>query len=135
MYTLLFGGITYGYFEEGVFKTDDRIPFTNQMTAIKIDRQANYTQYLLDVEYPVILSTQSHPGNRLLFGANALFIPSQRVEKIKYANDVLMLDKIKKPTLVGYIVGGIQSTLPNTNTESDSAASPYIFQVIIEPKK
>ena len=35
--------------------------------------------------------------------------------------------------VVGYIVGGIQSTLPNTNVESDSAASPYIFTVTLVP--
>jgi hypothetical protein len=35
--------------------------------------------------------------------------------------------------VVGFIVGGIQSTLPNTTAESDSAASPYIFTVTLVP--
>ena len=39
----------------------------------------------------------------------------------------------RAPVAVGYIVGGIQSTLPNTNTTSDSAASPYVFTVTLVP--
>ena len=33
--------------------------------------------------------------------------------------------------MIGYIVGGIMSTLPNTNVRSDTAASPYIFKVTL----
>ncbi len=130
-YSLLFGGLTYGYFENGQFLTDSEVPFTDQITAIKIDRKNRFKQYLLPVEYPVILSKSSNPGNRLLFGAGAYFIPVDGL--CKYQNGVLKLDKIKKPKTIGYIVGGIQSTLPNTNAPSDSAASPYIFTVKIIP--
>ncbi len=135
MYTVFCGGITYGFFQDGVFQTDPDLPFTNQVTTIKIDRQGHYTQYLLDTAYPLIRSTQSNRGNPLLFGADALFISSEKVKEIQYSNKVLMLDKIRKPTLVGYIVGGIQSTLAETQTESDSDASAYIFKVIVEPVK
>lgn len=132
MYTIFFGGISYGYFQNGIFLTDSEIPFINQITAIKINEKGHYKQYLLDDEYPVIYSTQSNPGNQLLFGAGAQFIT--REDLPMFPNGVLDLDKIKKPTFVGYIVGGIQSTLPNTNTASDSAASPYIFKVTLIPK-
>jgi hypothetical protein len=51
-----------------------------------------------------------------------------------YKNGVLKFDKLGTNSLVvGYIVGGIQSTLPDTNQESDSAASPYIFKVTLVP--
>ena len=69
MYTILFGGISFGFFENGVFKTDEEIPFINQFTTIKINPCGQFRQYLMDTEYPFILSTQSNPGNRLLFGA------------------------------------------------------------------
>lgn len=129
MYTIFFGGISYGYFQDGNFQTDEEIPFINQITTIKINKHGHYKQYIMAEEYPVILSTQSNPGNRLLFGAATQFITLDDLPM--YQNGVLKLDKIKKPTLVGYIVGGIQSTLPNTNTQSDSAASPYIFKVTL----
>ena len=101
-----------------------------------------YSQCLMNGGYPVILSTASNPGNPLLFGAGATFIPAAGLPA--YTNGVLKLDALQpaatasghhltKSVLVGYIVGGIQSTLPNTNQESDSAASPYIFSVTLTP--
>lgn len=133
MYTVLFGGITYEYFKKCILQQDSELPFTNQVTTIKIDKEGTFTQHLMDSQYPVILSTQSNPGNRLLFGASADFIPASGLEKLQYGQAIFKLDRIKKPIIVGYIVGGIQSTLKNTTTTSDSAASPYIFKVILEP--
>lgn len=131
MYTILFGGISFGYFENGEFQTDQEIPFINQVTTIKLDPSGHYQQYLMNAEYPVILSKQSNPGNRLLFGASAQLILNEKLPT--YKNDVLKLDKIDKRIVVGHIVGGIQSTLPNTTNRSDTAASPYIFRVILTP--
>ena len=130
MYTVLLGGISYGYFQEGEFETDDELPFINQVTTIKIKRGV-YSQYIMPNQYPVILSTQSNPGNQLLFGAGADFMLADNVKVFK--NGVIRLDDLPRnhPKVVGYIVGGIMSTLPNTNTQSDSAASPYIFKVMV----
>lgn len=87
----------------------------------------------MDNEYPVIPSTGSNPGNRLLFGTEAVFIPHDDIAL--YVNNVIQLDALPKaPTVIGYIVGGIMSTLPNTNTSADSTASPYIFKVILTPR-
>lgn len=132
MYSLLFGGLTYEYYQDGEFLTDSEIPFTNQITCIKRTKNGDYTQFLLPTEYPVILSTQSNPGNPLLFGSGAKFVNAPGIAA--YSNSVLKLKKIKKPTVIGYIIGGIQSTVPNTFTMSDSAASPYIFKVTLTPK-
>lgn len=131
MYHIFFGGASYGYYSGGVFQTDAEVPFINQVTTVQMDTNGNFSQYIMDAEYPVILSTQSNPGNVLLFGAGASFIPS---EIHRYSNLVLSLDSIREPTVIGYIVGGIESTLANTNTMSDSAASPYVFTVTLTPK-
>lgn len=131
MYTIVLGGLSYGYYDTNGFQTDDEVPFINQITTIKYNKNGDFTQYLLDEEYPVILSTQSNPGNQLLFGAAAQFILARR--DIIYGNGVLNLDALTEPTLIGYIVGGIQSTVPNTSVPSDSAASPYIFKVTLTP--
>lgn len=132
MYHILFGGISYGYFAGGVFTTDDEDPFINQVTTIKMNKFGYFTQYLMSDEYPVILSTASNPGNPLLFGAGAYFIPNVKVQR--YPNNVINLDSITKPTVIGYIVGGIQSTVPNTSTDSDSAGSNYVFTVTVVPQ-
>jgi len=131
-YTVLMGGISYGFFAGGVFQTDSELPFINQVTTIKRDPTGVFSQYLMDAEYPVILSTGSNPGNQLLFGANATLIPVAGLPA--YKNGVLKYDALgSSPIVVGYIVGGIQSTLPNTNVSTDSAASPYIFKVTLVP--
>lgn len=132
MYTVLLGGITYGFFQNGTFQTDSEFPFTNEVTTVKIDRNGVFSQYLMPNEYPTIPSTFSNPGNPLLFGAGAQFIQNRNLPA--YLNGVLALDKILSPTIIGFIVGGIQSSLPNTVTNSDSAASPYIFLVTLIPK-
>lgn len=130
MYHILFGGMSYGFFSNGVFQTDSEVPFINQVTTIQMDKNGNFTQYLMNNQYPTIASTGSNPGNTLLFGAGAYFIPTS-VEQ--YPNGVISLDGIRKSTVIGYIVGGIMSTLANTNVNSDSAASPYIFTVTLTP--
>jgi len=131
IYSILFGGITFEYYQDGQFFTDAELPFTNNVTVVKRNKNGRYQQYLLPTEYPTIVSTASNPGNVLLFGAGAKFMPAPDIHI--YKNGVLKLKKIKKPTVIGYIIGGIQSTLPNTNSSSDSAASPYVFKVILTP--
>lgn len=131
MYVVLPGGLSYGYFSGGTFQTDDEVPFINQVTTIKMGKHGLVEQYLMDGEYPVILSTGSNPGNQLLFGAEALFVPAEGIAL--YRNGTIQLDKIKAPTVIGYIVGGIMSTLPNTNTMADSTSSPYVFTVRLVP--
>jgi len=131
MYHIFFGGASYGYFDNGTFTTDDEIPFINQVTTVQMDQNGNFTQYLMDNQYPTIVSTGSNPGNTLLFGAGARFIESIIPT---YPNKVINLDGITKPTVIGHIIGGIMSTLPNTNTQSDSAASPYVFTVTLVPR-
>jgi len=131
-YTILMGGISFGFFTSNAFQTDAELPFINQVTAIKRDQHGVFSQCLINAEYPVILSTGSNPGNQLLFGAEATFIPANGLST--YSNGVLKYDALgSSPIVVGYIVGGIQSTLPNTSTESDSAASPFIFKVTLVP--
>lgn len=130
-YMTLFGGLSFGYFDSSGFQTDEEIPFINQITTVQYDQKAQFSQYLMDATYPVILSTASNPGNVLLFGAGATFIPLNILST--YDNGVIKYDHLHKGrSLMGYIVGGIQSTVPNTSSISDSAASPYIFKVYLQ---
>ena len=68
-----------------------------------------------------------------LFGANAAFIPTDDLPT--FPNDVIAFDKLdKKPVFIGYIVGGIASTISDTNCTTDTQASRYIFKVTISPR-
>jgi hypothetical protein len=130
-YVLLFGGLSFGYFNASGFQTDTEIPFINQITTVEYNQKAEFTQYLMAAEYPVIPSNFSNPGNPLLFGAGGVFLPAG--DPPHYDNNVIKFDHLEKGTThIGYIVGGIMSTLPNTNTMADSAASPYIFRVLLQ---
>lgn len=131
MYSLLMGGISYAYVSGGVTQTDAGLPFINQVTTIaRDDNTGLVTQHLMTSEYPLIPSTGSNPGNALLFGAGAKFFPADGIAR--FANGVLDSDQLgRQPRTLGYIVGGIMSTLPNTGAGSDSAASPYVFRVVV----
>ncbi|MFZ2315261.1 MAG: hypothetical protein WAW86_06360 [Gammaproteobacteria bacterium] len=130
MYHVFFGGISYGFYSNGTFQTDSEIPFINQVTTVKMDKNGNFTQHLMSNQYPVIPSTGTNPGNPLLFGAGAYFLANNLSQ---YPNGVINLDSIRQSTVLGYIVGGIQSTVPNTSTNADSSASPYVFKVTLVP--
>lgn len=133
MYVIFPGGISYGYFSGGVFTTNTEIPFINQVTTIKIDKHNNYTQYLMNGEYPFIVSTGSNPGSQLLFGAEAQFFPLD--DTPLFNNGVIQLDALpNRPTVIGYIVGGIMSTRANTTFITDSTSSPYVFTVTLIPR-
>jgi hypothetical protein len=133
MYTVLLGGMSFGFFNSsGVFSTDSEIPFINQTTTIRIDRDGNFSQHFMtDGGFPTILSEGINPGNPFLFGAESEVILLKHTPK--YNNDVIRLDSIKRPTVIGYVVGGIKSTLPNTETQAESSPSNFLFKVIVEP--
>jgi hypothetical protein len=127
MYTTIFGGISYGYFKDGQCTTDSELPFINQVTTIEIDQDGQFTQYIMEGQYPVILYKQTIP---LLFGAGAQFIPTDHLPA--YSNGVLKFDKLHdNGEIIGYIVGGIQSIVGNTQSYSETSASPHIFKVYL----
>ncbi len=160
MYTLLFGGISASIFSDGdcenscvalipnqgnVFTTCCNLPFTNDITTIKIDKQGVYQQYLMSSKFPTIpvpnpaslyCSDDPFPPDApriYYFGAEAAFIPSQKLPT--YPNGVIAFDLLRhRRIFLGYIVGGIASTILDTNCVTDTIASPYIFEVYISPK-
>lgn len=134
MYTTLFGGLTYEYYKDGELVQDPEIPFDNELTTIKMGKDRLCTQHLMSTQFPVIYSTGSNPGNVLYFGTSSDLIPNEKKSRLLFDHWIFNLDRIEKPTVVGYIVGGIMSTMRNTESSSDSAASPYIFEVVVTPK-
>ena len=136
MYTLLLGGISFGYFKKThhgyEFETSEDIPFISQTSAIRLDKRGHFKQYFMKSGgFPRMLSTTVNAGKPLFFGAEGEVILLDDVPK--FSNNVIKLDEIKKKTLIGYVVGGIVSTLPNTEVQADSSPSPYLFKVFVEP--
>ncbi|MBS0616213.1 MAG: hypothetical protein JSR58_06650 [Verrucomicrobia bacterium] len=130
MYLVLLGGLSYGFFDNtGTFQLDNFIGYINQVTTIQIDKHNNYQQFIMPDQYPFIAS--SVPGDFYRFGAGAKFFPAKNAPL--FANKVVQLDELSrsKPTLIGYIIGGIQS--PEQNLLMGTIASTYIFRVIYQP--
>jgi hypothetical protein len=124
MYSVFFGGIAQHYKDSsGKTVTDSNIPFVKHISVV--ERKGNSVkEYVL----PELM-----PG---YFGAASEFIPAD--ETIYTANGILNLDKLgKKSTMIGYIVGGIDSRAPNvfwSNEADPSRASPVIWKVYFTKK-
>jgi hypothetical protein len=127
MHTLLFGGITYQFYDPatGQFVNDIQFPFTNQSTAVVVDAEGRYQQFLLDEDFPEIVDGS---GKRLRFGTNGEFFPIAGLPK--YDNGVFKLDDLTGETTIGYIFGGIMADAGNGGR---TAASNYLFEVVFTP--
>lgn len=157
MYTLLFGGISASIMSDGdcdancqttipapgnVLTTCCNLPFTNDITTVEITKNGSYAQYLMSAKFPTIAVDPPPPecpdgpfpptSPRVYwFGSNSEFIINEDLPL--YPNKVIAFDNLKTERLfLGYIVGGIASTILDTNCPADSSPSPYIFKVYLE---
>lgn len=129
MHELLFGGITLQYLDSttATIETDFALPFVNDITAVVVDADGNYSQHHLG-NFPELFDGQ----NRLLrFGANAEFLAAEGVPT--FENGVIQFDALGGETTLGYIFGGIVANAPHTrrNPGELSAGSNYVFEVVL----
>jgi len=124
MYSIFFGGIAQ-YYPDSAGNTvkDNDIPFVKTISVV--ERKNNTVkEYILPAGMPGY------------FGAAAEFIPFP--DKLYAENGILNLDKLnKKTTMIGYIIGGIDSRGRNvfwSNEAEPSRASPVIWKVNITTK-
>ena len=120
-FVIFFGGIAWNYLDNnGKLNKDDNVPFVKTISVVERTR-AGIKEYSL---------TERMPG---YFGASASFIARDPLMFTKNGN--LKWDSIgDKPSLVGYIIGGIDSRAPNilwSNDPLESRASPVIWEVFI----
>lgn len=125
MYSIFFGGIAQNYKDSsGNTVKDNDVPFVKTISVVE-RRDNTVKEYVL----PEKLSGY--------FGAAAEFIPAN--EKLFDENGIMSLDKLnKKSTMVGYIIGGIDSRAPNvfwSNEAEPSRASPVIWRVLFTRKE
>jgi hypothetical protein len=122
-YNLFFGGISrYYYNENNQLMDDPNVPFVTTISASVRNSDGTWSEFKIG-DMPELL------------GASSEFIPAANMdmlldEIIKY--DVLPEEQI----LLGYIVGGIESSEPNIffiNDGAQSVASTKIYKVYIHP--
>ncbi len=122
MHTVFFGGMSRfrpDSLNPNLLKEDTLIPFVK--TISQITRYNNVvTEKFLPIEMPAFL------------GSNAEFLPLENTHFTQ--TGILRLDKLDTTkTLVGYILGGIESPYPNVFKGNESASFPSsrIFRVYI----
>lgn len=122
MHTIFFGGIAQYYDSVGMLVQDDAVPFVRTIARVSRTADGQMGEYLLPVHMPALL------------GAGSEFIPAPGVPR--FSNGVVRADDLPQDSiLVGYILGGIESTEPNiffVNTGGESWASNSVFEVWLD---
>ena len=130
MNEFLFGGISLQYLDPltGLVETDPDMPFVNDITAIAIDANGEYSQHHMGYFPEIVDGT----GKQWRFGANAEFFPAEGINT--FENGVLDLDALSGTTSLGYVFGGLMTNGPHTRGFPDvtSTASFRIFEVVYE---
>ena len=124
MHSWFFGGMAMYYIDStnGQMVTDTAVPFVKTISRVTRDGSGIMTE-----------STENFKLNNYE-GSNAYIILKE--DSIHLENKlILRLDKISKPTQIGWMVGGIISPEPNISTTdpSSSFASPFIYKIFISP--
>ena len=121
MHNLFFGGIAQYRDSAGIRIQNNDVPFVKTITRVTRNSSGKMTENKLPIEMPTFL------------GAGAEFIPVENLPK--YGNEVIKLDALPSDTtLLGYIYGGINSSIPNIfwiNDGTQSVTSSTIFKVFI----
>ncbi len=126
MQTVFFGGISQFYFDQNkTLLNDYDVPFTKAVSAVTRTAAGRMTEALLPAAMPGYL------------GAAAWFLPT--TDAPVFPNGVLDFSRLpQSKTLVGYVVGGIESDGGNifwVNTGTQSRSSNRVFKVFIEKKQ
>jgi len=121
---VFFGGMSqYTLDGDNNLIKDDDVPFVKTISVITETSSGEFTEHKLSIEMPG------------LEGSGAEFIPAS--ENLYLERDVLDLSKVNSSKqLIGYIVGGIESTAANiffVNDGSQSNASAKVIGVYISP--
>jgi hypothetical protein len=123
MHTLFFGGMSqYTVDAGGQLVKDDNVPFVKTISKVTRASDGTMTESKFNMEMPGLL------------GSGSEFIPVNN-SSLFINNEIIDLNTIQTDSaLVGYIVGGIESSAPNiffSNTGTQSWASTQVFKVIL----
>tara|TARA_R110002096_G_scaffold295939_3_gene490327 strand:+ start:7174 stop:8784 length:1611 start_codon:yes stop_codon:yes gene_type:complete len=121
MHSLFYGGMSQYYYQNGILQQDNLVPFVKTISRVSRDASGQLQEFKMSTEMPT------------LNGASAEFIQNLNIPH--YSNEVIKLDQlINDTTVIGYIVGGIESPTLNpfsNNHTNTTAASATIYQVLL----
>lgn len=120
--TVLFGGIgLYDYdLATGTLNQDTELPFVDDVTSLVRAREGSSREFIMPSQLP---------GR---YGAAASYLAAPDLPT--YANGVVNLRALKGPTTLGYVYGGIVSTVGDTtDPATQTTASSRVFRVTIVP--
>lgn len=123
-YTVLMGGISLYNYSNGQLTEDTTLPWTDNVTSLVESRDGAMQEYIMS---PIPAVTAGGTGD---YGAYAGFFQNQALPT--YCNDVIQLNKLNGPTVIGYMYGGIHSTAP-TPPPRGTYASNIVFQIVLTP--
>lgn len=107
MSQVFFGGIGHGVYHTHDQKPgfdNDGMPFGSDISVLTHEKDGTWAEFVL--EDPV-------PGNKLLAANGAFFVhPDLRRAGAVEDEEIVLLDKITRKTLIGWIYGGILAELP-----------------------
>jgi len=120
MHTIFMGGVSNRVYDEVSEKliTDNKIPFTNDITVLTKYADGHHEEKLLPIQLPGLI------------GKNAKFILNEHLPH--YDNQVIHLNGLTERTLLGYFFGGIRAERPN---QTLSIANDTIYRIFINPTK
>jgi hypothetical protein len=148
VYTTSFGGISQYYSDAktGILKHDaidfskdppvDGLPFINSVSTLRVGLPTNGEFLHLDQQFPPIggeplcVVGTGAVATAPYLGTNSWFVMDNRMPSY---DDALRLNQIVIPTVVGYIFGGIASTLPYPGKAT--CASNLVYEVTLDPNK
>ena len=127
MYDVRMGGISLYDYANGQLTEDTELPWIDDVTSLVRERNGSFQEYIMA---PLPAVTPGSTGN---YGANAAFFMNQAVPATP--RGIILLSRLRGPTVVGYMFGGIYSTVSNTssNTFRATGASNQVFQITMTP--
>lgn len=127
MYDIRMGGISLYSDDNGQLTENTGLPWIDDVTTLVRAGDGTYQEYILPPIPPVTAGSTGY------YGATAAFFMNQAAAGA--STGVLALGRLRGPTVVGYMFGGIYSTVSITtgNTFQATGASNQVFQVTLTP--
>lgn len=124
MHTIFFGGIAQFYMDGDIMVQDNDVPFVNTIANVSRDGDGSLGEQILPTEMPGFLGA----------GSEFIIDPASPL----FNDNIINGDEIGDDYMsVGYIFGGIRSTMPHvffSNDENASEAVNTVYKVSIRKK-
>ncbi len=120
MHSVFFGGMNQFFYNETseLIEEDILVPFVDDVTMITRDEAGSTTEVVLPHTLPALL------------GTNAVLVLNPTLPT--YANGVIKLRELSGETLLGHVVGGIESEMPNAGWMGGvTFASDRLFEIYV----